>query len=55
MVTAKQTQIQFFNIKQSSSKNRLSPSPGFDSQESDGQHKTSGADDNMFQTMPVGK
>lgn len=54
MVSAKQTEIKFFNIK-SASKNRLSASPGYDSQNSDGEHKVSGADDNMFQTMPVGK
>ena len=48
--SAKQTEIQFFNIK-SASKQRLSQSPGYDTANSDNNNpadKQSGADDNMF-------
>ena len=50
--SAKQTEIQFFNIK-SASKQRLSQSPGYDTANSDNPANTipdkhSGADDNMF-------
>ena len=60
MATSKQTEIQFFNIKQPApqGKIRLS-SPVYDSSivHSDGEHKitSGGNDDNMFQTMPINK